>query len=122
MNVKSADPTVVKSIKQRYLLYTWLRIYNKRRQAPPLGEYEPDRFVEESPDLVYYTVELGWQLPRFVIEHLGSRMQEAYGSTGDGQYLDEYLGPRLGTIIMPIYLECVRDCEDGRHRRTGSCP
>lgn len=108
MNFESASPSVVKSIKQRDLLNTWLRLYTKRQGVPCYEEYQPDRFAEEAPDLVHYRIEYGGPLPRFVIESLGSRMREAYGSPGNGEYLDDYVGPRLGPLVMPIYHECKR--------------
>ncbi len=43
-----------------------------------------------------------------LIESDGTRMSSAYGNTGKGRYLDDYLGPRLAPIVMPIYYECVR--------------
>jgi len=41
-----------------------------------------------------------------LIESDGTRMSSAYGSKG--RYLDDYLGPRLAPVVMPIYYECVR--------------
>jgi hypothetical protein len=35
-------------------------------------------------------------------------MSNAYGNTGKGRYLDEYLGARLAPIVMPVYYECIR--------------
>jgi len=56
---ESASPSVVKSIKQRDLLNTWLRLF-ARNQAPPCrGEYQPERIEDELPDLVFlpaYTI------------------------------------------------------------------
>ncbi len=34
-------------------------------------------------------------------------MSSAYGNTGKGRYLDEYLGARLVPVVMPVYYECV---------------
>jgi hypothetical protein len=34
-------------------------------------------------------------------------MSSAYGNTGKGRYLDEYLGARLASIVMPVYYQCV---------------
>ncbi len=48
------------------------------------------------------------QPPRLLIESDGTRMSSAYGNTGKGRYLDDYLGPRLAPVVMPIYYECVR--------------
>ena len=34
-------------------------------------------------------------------------MASAYGHTGKGRFLDEYLGRRLAPIVMPVYYECI---------------
>lgn len=45
--------------------------------------------------------------PRLTIRSDGTRMSNAYGNTGKGRYLDEYVGARLATIVMPVYHECI---------------
>jgi hypothetical protein len=105
---ESANPSVVKSIKQRDLLNTWLRLYAREQQMPRVEEYQPSRLADELPDLVYYTVENTLQPPRLMIQSDGTRMSNAYGHTGKGSYLDEYLGARLVPVVMPIYYECVQ--------------
>ena len=107
MEFESANPTVVKSIKQRDLLNTWLRLYARGRLMPRIEEYQPARLTEELPDLVYYTVETAQLPPRLTIQSDGTRMASAYGNTGKGRYIDEYLGPRLIPIVMPVYYECI---------------
>ena len=57
MEFQSANPTIVKSIKQRDLLNTWLRLYAREQQMPRIEEYQPSRLADELPDLVYYTVD-----------------------------------------------------------------
>ena len=34
-------------------------------------------------------------------------MSRAYGNTGKGRHLDEYLGAKLAPIVMPVYYECI---------------
>jgi hypothetical protein len=104
---ESANPTIVKSIRQRDLLNTWLRLYAREQKVPGIGEYTPDRIEDELPDLVYYTVDCGANPPRLTIDSDGTRMSSAYGHTGKGRYLDEYLGARLAPIVMPVYYECI---------------
>jgi hypothetical protein len=104
---ESANPSVVKSIKQRDLLNTWLRLYAREQQMPRIEEYEPSRLADELPDLVYYTVDSATP-PRLLIQSDGTRMSSAYGHTGKGRYLDEYLGARLVPIVMPVYHECLK--------------
>ena len=45
--------------------------------------------------------------PRLTIRSDGTRMSSAYGNTGSGRYLDEYLGPRLAPVVMPVYQQCI---------------
>jgi hypothetical protein len=107
LEFESANPSVVKSIKQRDLLNTWLRLYAREQVLPRIEEYQPARIADEMPDLVYYTVDASQLPPRLTIQSEGTRMSSAYGHTGKGRYLDEYLGARLAPIVMPIYHECV---------------
>jgi hypothetical protein len=107
LEFESANPTVVKSIKQRDLLNTWLRLYAREQLMPRLEEYQPARLADELPDLVYYTVDTAQLPPRLTIQSNGTRMSTAYGNTGKGRYLDEYLPASLVPVVMPVYYECV---------------
>jgi hypothetical protein len=108
MDFESANPTVVKSIRQRDLLLTWLRLYARDQKLPALTQYQPARLDEELPDLVFFTVDTTQRPPRIVINSDGTRMASAYGHRGGGKRLDEYLGPRLAPQVMPVYYECIR--------------
>jgi hypothetical protein len=108
LDFESANSSVVKSIKQRDLLNTWLRLYAREQQLPRIDEYQPSRLAEELPDLVYYTVETTQQPPRLTIRSDGTRISNAYGHTGKGKYLDEYIGARLVPVVMPVYHECIK--------------
>jgi hypothetical protein len=103
----SADPSIVKSIKQRDLLNTWLRLFARDQALPRMDEYRPERIEDELPDLVFFTVDTNEMPPRLLIESDGTRMSSAYGNTGKGRYLDEYLGARLAPIVVPVYHECI---------------
>jgi hypothetical protein len=107
VDFESANPSVVKSIKQRDLLNTWLRLFAREQLMPRMDEYQPARLAEELSDLVYYTVDSATWPPRLTIQSDGTRMASAYGHTGKGRLLDEYLGVRLAPIVMPVYYECV---------------
>ena len=74
---------------------------------PRVREYQPSRIEEELPDLVFFAVEKT-QPPRLVIESDGTRMSIAYGNTGKGRYLEDYLGARLAPLVMPVYHECLK--------------
>jgi hypothetical protein len=108
MDFDSANPTIVKSIKQRDLLNTWLRLYAREQKLPALAEYQPSRIEDEMPDLVFFTIDNTQKPPRILIDSDGTRMASAYGHTGKGKRLDEYLGLRLAPLVMPIYYECIR--------------
>lgn len=105
MDFESANPTVVKSIKQRDLLNTWLRLYAPAQRLPRKADFQPARFEDELPDLVFMTVESTTQ--RLIIDSDGTRMSMAYGHTGRGRYLDDYLGARLTPIVLPVYQRCL---------------
>lgn len=107
MDFASAAPTVVKSIRQHDLLNTWLRLYARQQIVPAIWEYQPARLEEELSDLIYYTVDHSTPAPRLTIQSEGSRISRAYGHTGKGVLLDDYIGPRLVPFVMPIYYECV---------------
>jgi hypothetical protein len=108
MDFESANPTVVKSIKQRDLLNIWLRLYARDQKLPALTEFQPARIEDELPDLVFFTIDATQQPPRIIIDSDGTRMASAYGHTGKGRLLEEYLGPRLAPLVMPVYYECIR--------------
>ena len=107
MEFESASPAIVKSIKQRDLLNTWLRLYARHERLPVLADYQPERLAEEIDDLVFYNVVREDSAPRFIIESDGTRMSNASGTSGKGRYLDDYVGAKLAPIVIPIYEECV---------------
>lgn len=104
---ESGTPSAIKSIKQRDFLNTWLRLYARDQQLPKFGDFQPERMAEEIADLVFYTIESASNPPRIVIDSDGTRMSNAYGKTGKGQNLDDYLGPKLAPVVLPIYYECI---------------
>lgn len=106
MDFESANPAVIRSIKQRDLLNTWLRLYAPAQRLPRIEKFQPARIEDELPDLVFLTVEKA-NPARLIIDSDGTRMSIAYGHTGKGRYLDEYLGVRLAPLVMPIYQQCL---------------
>jgi len=107
LEFESANPTIVKSIKQRDFLNTWLRLYARAQILPRIDEFQPARIEDELPDLVFLKLEEG-EPARLIIERDGARMTSAFGNSGAGRYLDDYFGSKLAPIIMPIYHECLR--------------
>jgi hypothetical protein len=107
LDFESAKPSIVKSIRQRDLLNTWLRLYARHQRLPRVEDYRPERLTEELPDLVYYAVDIACDPSRLTILSNGTRVSCAYGRTGGGRALDDYLGPRLAPVVMPVYRHCL---------------
>lgn len=106
MDFQSAAPTIVRAIRQRDLLNTWIRLYTREHRLPAVSEYVPGRLAEEADDLVYYAVDTAQWPPVLTIQSEGTRIS-AYGKTGRGRRLDEYVGPRFVASVMPVYHLCV---------------
>lgn len=107
MEFASAAASVVKSIRQRDLLNTWLRLFARERTAPALRDYQPTRLEDEQPDLIYCTVDTSERTPRLTIQVEGARISQAYGRHGKGILLDERIGPQRAPFVMPFYYECI---------------
>lgn len=105
--LESATPSVVKSIKQKDLLNTWLRLYAREGKPPDIAEYSPERISDELLELALFVVDHAVTPPRLVFERESMRMAAALGHASDGRVLDDYLGPRMAAIVMPIYYECI---------------
>lgn len=108
MEFTTASPSIVKSIRQRDLLNVWLRLFAKDQRPPDYANYQPDRFAEEMPDIFLCTVDHTGSAPSIVIEADCARMFPAYGISGKGQTLDDYIGPKTAPIVVPVYHECIR--------------
>ena len=107
MEFQSETSAVVKAIRQRDLLNTWIRLYAREQRLPCISVYEPGRLKEEADDLVYYSVDIANWPPVLTIQSEGTRMSTAYGQTGKGRRLDEYVGPKLAPSVVPVYHLCV---------------
>ena len=107
VDFESATPSVIKSIRQRDLLNTWLRLYARQQTVPAIAEYQPARLEEELSDLIYYAVDDTATPPQLTILSEGTRVSRAYGYTGKGVLLDQYVGPRFAPLVMPLYYACV---------------
>jgi hypothetical protein len=113
MNFSSANPSVVRSIKQRMLLNTWLRALRRSRALPSLADFRPDGTADELPDMMRFTVEGNEETTRFLITQEGARLALIYGSDHidpvmrTNRYLDDALGPERYARVLPCYRECV---------------
>jgi len=107
----SASPAIVRSVLQRNLLNTWLRLQGRNSALPAFTEFSFDRLADELPDLVYYDVKPGnEELPSFVVTHQGSRLAEIFGVIPAGQDLKQNLRPHHAQALMPAYYECLLKC------------
>ena len=109
MQFESANPSVVRSIRQRDLLQAWIRLFVARGEAPRFDDYNPEQLDEELPELMYYDVDHQGSSLRFRIAHEGQRFRDVFGVTGIGQYLDELEGFVLTEVSHNLYREaCLR--------------
>jgi hypothetical protein len=108
MQVTSAGPAIVKSVRQRQLLNTWLRLFGKAHGLPEVSAYEIDRLDDEKPDMMIYDVSYSAGTPRYKSTFEGQRLIDAFGTSAHGRFLDEVVGSERASAIIPIYDECVR--------------
>ena len=116
MEFTSADPSVIKSIRQRYLLNEWLRLAGKRPPMPLQRDFQLDRVDEETVDMMGYDVVGEADGARFLITHQGARLATTYGNervdpAERRRFLDEAIGPERYANVVDIYRACLR------HRR-----
>jgi hypothetical protein len=113
MKFESADPSVVRSIKQRDLLNAWLRAVGKQRALPALADYQPDRIADEQADMMSFDVAGEADDVRFLITHEGTRLTTTYGNEHidpdkrTNRYLDDAIGPERYARVVAPYLTCV---------------
>jgi hypothetical protein len=107
MSSTSAGPSIVKSVRQRQLLNVWLWLFRKHGGLPAAAGYEVDRLEDEKPDMMFYAVTYDRDSPRYKSTFEGQRLIAAFGTTAQGRFLDEVIGPERAAAIIPIYDECV---------------
>jgi hypothetical protein len=113
MKFESADPSVVRSIKQRDLLNTWSRVLGKLRTLPALSDYQPDRIADERAEMMEFDVSGEADHARFLITHEGSRLTATYGNEHidpdrrTNRYLDDAIGPERYARVVAPYRVCL---------------
>jgi hypothetical protein len=113
MHFASANPSVVRSIKQRVLLNNWLRALRRPRVLPRFDDFRPDGIADELPDMMRFSVEGDGETARFLITHEGPRLAATYGSDHidpvrrTNRYLDDAIGPERYARVVPCYLQCL---------------
>jgi hypothetical protein len=113
MEFDSANPSVVRSIKQRQLLNAWLRAFDKLGTLPAVADYQPDGIDDELVDMMGFDVEGEGGDARFLITQEGSRLTATYGSEHiapdqrTNRYLDDAIGPERYARVVPLYHTCL---------------
>src|SRR5260370_3796541 len=114
MEFESANPSVIRSVKQRDLLNGWLRALGKYRALPALGDYRPDRIADELADMMGYDVTAEADNARFLITQEGARLAATYGSTHIApdqlthRYLAAAIVPARDSRVVPSYRACLK--------------
>jgi hypothetical protein len=111
---QSANPSIVKSIRQRELLNAWLRALRKPKLLPSLLDFKPDRINDdELADMMGFNVEGDGETARYVITHEGTRLTATYGNDHvdpaerTNRYLDDAIGPDRYGRVVPSYRACI---------------
>ena len=104
---------MVRSIRQRYLLNTWLRAAGKHRPLPLPADFQPDRVADEMVDMMEYEVVGQGDDARFLITHQGARLATTYGNervdpADPPRFLDDAIGPERYANVIELYRACLR--------------
>jgi hypothetical protein len=114
MQFESADPSVVRSIKQREFLNAWLRATAKHRPLPLVDDLQPNRVGDELADMMGFDVIGQGDDARFLITQAGARLSTTYGSDHltpaerTNRYLDDALGPERYAHVIALYRTCLK--------------
>jgi hypothetical protein len=113
MKFESTNPSVVRSVKQRDLLDSWLRARRKPRILPAIGDYQPERIEDELIDMMEFDIDGEGDAARFLITHEGARLTATYGSEHiepgqrTNRFLDDAVGPARYARVAPFYRACL---------------
>lgn len=113
MNFESATPSIVRSIRQRDLLNTWLRAVVKPRPLPVLADYRPECIADELSDMMGFDVEGEGNDARYIITQAGATLRNIFGSEPidpqhrTNRYLDEAIGAERYEHVVTLYRTCL---------------
>lgn len=113
MEFASSDPSVVRSIRQRYLLNTWLRAAARHRPLPLLRDFQPDRIADELADMMGFDVVGQGDDARFLITQEGATLTATYGNDHidpakrTNRFLDDAIGPVRYANVITLYRTCL---------------
>ena len=106
MDFEPAQPSIVRDVRQRALLNGWLQV-SETKCPPSAADFHAERFQNKDGEFGFYEV-----VPqqdgsvRFRIDHDGRFLARAFGSSGRGQFVDDYIAPNLVPVLLPSYREC----------------
>jgi hypothetical protein len=113
LDFRSANPSIVRSVKQRDLLNAWLRAFDRRGALPRREDYRPERIADEMADMMGFDVIGAGDRARFLITQEGARLTATYGNEHvdpdqrTNRYLDDAIGPQRYARVLPSYLACL---------------
>jgi hypothetical protein len=113
MNFESANPSVVKSIKQRVLLNAWLRAQRAEQILPSIDDFQTDGSLDELSEMMRFNIEGLGDEARFLITQEGARIAATYGNEHIeparriNRYLDDAIGPERYARLLPCYRTCL---------------
>jgi hypothetical protein len=114
MEFASADPSAIRSIKQRMQLQSWMRALRGEKLLPLIGDFQSDGIANELADMMAFDLDEDDGTARFLITQEGWRMAAAYGSVQidpvlerTKRYLDDVVEPERYARILPCYLACL---------------
>jgi hypothetical protein len=114
MEFKSADPSVVRSIKQREFLNAWLRAAVRHPPLPLVDDFQPGRVGDELADMMGFNVAGEGDRARFLITQEGARLTATYGNDHvdpikrTNRYLDDAIGPERYANVVALYRACLK--------------
>jgi hypothetical protein len=97
MEFASANPSVIRAIKQRILLNAWLRMPRNPDGLPPLADFQPDDIADELIDMMGFNVEGAGDGARFLITQEGARVALTYGNNDPTRRTNRYLDDAFGS-------------------------
>ena len=111
----SANPSVVRSVKQRVLLNAWLRARAapRPRVLPSIRDYQPDHIADEMADMMGFDVTGDGDDARFLITQEGARLAATYGNEHIepdrriNRYLDDAIDAIRYARVRPCYQVCL---------------
>jgi hypothetical protein len=96
MEFASANPSVIRSIKQRILLNAWLRMPRNCGSLPAAADFQPEDIADELADMAGFDVEGTGDGARFLITQEGARVALTYTSNDPKRRTDRYLEEAVG--------------------------